>query len=114
MHRRSTAPSPHHRHHQGPPARVVHPLPTIGGNAKASADLQVGLGKSYPHLPTESGQMLVTLATYSFRATSVAQYVRMTLAPARRIEVRVSMIALSRSTQPLAAAASTIANSPLT
>ena len=38
----------------------------------------------------------------------------MTLAPARRIAMRVSMIARSRSSQPRAAAASTIANSPLT
>ena len=35
-------------------------------------------------------------------------------APARRIAVSVSRIARSRSTQPLAAAASTIAYSPLT
>ena len=38
----------------------------------------------------------------------------MTLAPARRMAVSVSEITRSRSSQPLAAAASTIANSPLT
>ncbi len=48
------------------------------------------------------------------RAASDAQYVRMMLAPARRIAVSVSMITLSRSSQPLAAAASAIAYSPLT
>lgn len=48
------------------------------------------------------------------RAASVAQYVRIRSAPARRIEVSTSSIARSRSTQPLAAAASTIAYSPET
>ena len=38
----------------------------------------------------------------------------MTWAPARRIEVNVSMITRSRSIHPLAAAASTIAYSPET
>jgi len=38
----------------------------------------------------------------------------MMLAPARRIPVTASMMARSRSSQPLAAAAYSIANSPLT
>src|SRR4051794_1408023 len=48
----------------------------------------------------------------SHSATSAAQYVRMIEAPARRIEVRVSSTVRSRSIQPRAAAASTMAYSP--
>src|SRR5215813_3518313 len=47
-------------------------------------------------------------------ATSVAQYVKMMPAPARLMAVSDSVITRSRSSQPLAAAASTIAYSPLT
>ena len=48
----------------------------------------------------------------SRRANSVAQYVSTMSAPARLIDVNNSLIARSRSIQPLAAAASTIAYSP--
>src|SRR3954470_2453501 len=56
----------------------------------------------------------VTNRAQRVRATSVAQYVRTISAPARRIPVSVSRMARSRSIQPFAAAASTIAYSPET
>src|SRR5512146_3397384 len=126
-----TAPSPHHRHHQA----LVLPVPALARPAmprppedapKRSQRRIEGLAGIVPSRiqPTYPQRGVATLTCdrsggarrgdqEARRATSVAQYVRMTLAPARRMAVRVSMMALSRSTQPLAAAASTIANSPL-
>src|SRR4029077_7755966 len=60
--------------------------------------------------PTGGGSWLYR----SIAAASTAQYVKIIDAPARRIAVSVSIITRSRSSQPFAAAASTIANSPLT
>ncbi len=65
-------------------------------------------------LPAAAGGASLAAGQPSRRAASAAQYVRMMLAPARRIAVSVSMITLSRSSQPFAAAASAIAYSPLT
>lgn len=48
------------------------------------------------------------------RAASLAKYVRMKSAPARLIEIRLSIIRRSRSTQPSCAAAAICENSPLT
>src|SRR5262249_56317169 len=107
-----TAPrSPPHRH--PPPPREKHPptalLPGARGGGARRRPRREGEDEHERDRASPAPHRRATL-----RATSFAKYVITTSAPARLMAVRLSSTMRSSSSQPFAAAAFTIAYSPLT